>query len=83
MLASALLVLEGLPPAFASEDLRKLCRPFGAVRSANVLEVANVWHPTQVGFVQMTTIEEARGLRQELHGRHLSSGPLTVVLFPC
>jgi hypothetical protein len=83
MLGSALLVLEGLPLAFASEDLRMLCRPFGAVRSANVLQVANTWQPTQVGFVQMATIEEARGLLQELHGRQLGSGTLTVVLFPC
>jgi hypothetical protein len=83
MVASALLVLEGLPAAFASEDLWKLCQPFGAVSSANVLGVANPRHPTQVGFVEMATIQEARGLLQKLDGREFGSGTLTVVLFPC
>jgi hypothetical protein len=82
MVAAALLVLEGLPAAFASEDLWMLCRPFGVVRSANVLAVANPRHPTQVGFVEMATIQEARGLAQELDGREFGSGMLAVVLFP-
>jgi RNA recognition motif-containing protein len=82
MPGTVLLVVEGLPSHFTSEDLKQLCQPYGRVMFAKVLE--NRLDPAQplIGFVRMETREQGEQVVDHLHGRELSGYTIRVTLLP-
>ena len=58
----------GLHSEVQSQQIKKLCKPFGKVKEA-VHEMALDDYPSGHGFVVMNTEKEARAVHQGLHGK--------------
>jgi hypothetical protein len=79
---SVLLVLEGLPPTFTSEELTALCLPGGHVTFAKVVRHSTEPLAEQLGFVRMETVEQGQQLVQVLHGKQIGTHTLSVTVVP-
>jgi RNA recognition motif. (a.k.a. RRM, RBD, or RNP domain) len=79
---AALLVVEGLPPTFRTQDLERICEPYGRVVFAKVMQASLEPFQEQLGLVGMETKEQAEQLVDHLHERQINSHALRVTLLP-
>jgi RNA recognition motif-containing protein len=79
---SVLLVLEGLPSTFTSEELTALCLPCGHVTFAKVIRHSTEPLAEHLGFVRMETVEQGQQLVEELHGKQIGTHTLSVMVVP-
>jgi hypothetical protein len=78
----ALLVLEGLPSTFTSEELTAPCLPYGHVTCAKIVRHSTEPLAEQLGFVRMETADQGQQLVQELHGKQIGTHTLNVTAIP-
>jgi RNA recognition motif-containing protein len=67
-----------LPYSFTSAELEKLFSPYGAVRSAEVINDRNTGQSRGFGFVEMETDEAMQAAIEKLNGSDCEGRPLRV-----
>lgn len=74
------ILVDGLPPAFSSDQLRRLFVPYGTVRSV-IFASPTKGHTLGFGYIQMASDSEAVQAVKALHGTPVSGYPIGAYLW--
>lgn len=77
-MANSKLFVGNLPHAHTSKDLETMFAPFGAVKSAQVIQDRMTGQSRGFGFVEMETPEQAEAAKAALNGSVVGGRTLTV-----